>query len=256
MPWDPNQYLSFADERALPFHHLVTAVVHPRPHRVLDIGCGPGALTATLLERWPSAKIQGIDSSPEMIELAERRAVFHRLRFAHADIRSWRPEKPYDLILSNACLHWIEDHSSLLRRLVSMLNHGGVLAFQVPANHDRPSHLILDELCGSERWKHLLAGLRANHVQEPDRYAEELGRLGFHPTVWQTNYFHRLAGEDPVLEWVKGTALRPVLDRLVDEDREAFLAEYGARLRRAYPAREGMTVFPFTSRTPRVRSSR
>jgi len=127
-----------------------------------------------------------------------------------------------------------------------MLNDGGVLAFQVPANHERPSHLLLDELCGSERWKNLLEGVRANHVREPNWYADELGTLGLQSIVWQTTYLHRLAGVNPVLEWVKGTTLRQILDRLDPEQREAFLAEYGARLRRAYPARDGMTMFPFT----------
>ena len=246
MQWDPNQYLLFADERALPFHHLVAAVVHPRPRRVLDIGCGPGALTATLLERWPSAEILGIDSSPEMIELAQRRAVSNRLRFALADVQSWQPDRPYDLILSNACLHWIEDHASLLRRLVSMLNDGGVLAFQVPANHGKPSHAILDEICTSERWRQVLGDVRQNHVQSPEWYACELEHRGFQITAWQTTYLDRLEGADPVLEWVKGTTLRQMLDRLDHERREAFLTEYGARLRRAYPARDGVTVFPFT----------
>jgi len=246
MSWDPNQYLAFADERALPFHHLVAAVTHLRPRRVLDIGCGPGALTATLLERWPSADILGIDRSPEMIELAERWAVPDRLDFASADIRSWRPDEPVDLILSNACFHWIEDHAALLRRLASLLNDGGVLAFQVPANHGEPSHVILDGLCGSKRWLTRLEGVRTTHVEEPGWYADELGKLGFQPTVWRTTYHHRMTGDNPVLEWVKGTTLRPVLDRLAAEQREAFLAEYGARLRSAYPKRDGVTVFPFT----------
>jgi trans-aconitate 2-methyltransferase len=246
LPWDPNQYLVFADERALPFHHLAAAVVHLRPRLVLDIGCGPGALTATLIERWPGAEIVGIDSSPEMIEIAQRRAITDRLHFVLADIRSWHPERPYDLIVSNACLHWIEDHASLLRRLVSMLSGGGVLAIQVPANHGQPSHTILDEICTSERWRRVLGDVRKIHVQSPEWYANELEDRGFRITAWQTTYLHRLQGDDPVLEWVKGTTLRQMLDRLDPEQREVFLAEYGARLRRAYPVRDGVTVFPFT----------
>lgn len=246
MPWDPDQYLAFADERALPFYHLVAAVRQLRPDRVLDVGCGPGVLTATLLERWPAAEILGIDSSAEMIGLARRRAIPDRLAFAHADIRDWQPPQPVDLILSNACLHWVPDHQRLLPRLVSMLSPAGSLAFQVPANHDRPSHRLLAELCESARWRDRLEGAVRVHVGEPGWYADELERLGFSPTVWQTTYRHRLTGADPVLEWVKGSTLRPVLDRLDPDERGAFLEEYGALLRGAYPARDQVTVFPFT----------
>ncbi len=246
MPWDPDRYLVFADERALPFHHLVAAVAHLRPSRILDIGCGPGALTATLLERWPAADILGIDSSPEMIGLARRRSIPDRLVFQIADVTVWVPRTRYDLVLSNACLHWIPDHGRLLPKLVSMLTDRGTLAFQVPANHDEPSHRLLLDLCNSETWRDLLADAIQVHVRQPDWYAAELAQLDFETTVWQTTYRHRLTGEDPVLDWVKGTTLRPVLDRLDDEQTDAFLREYGARLRRAYPSRDGITVFPFT----------
>jgi len=246
MPWDPDQYLTFADERALPFHHLVAAVAHLGPKRVLDIGCGPGALTATLLERWPAADILGIDSSAEMIELACRRSVPDRLAFELADITVWTPDSRFDMVVSNACLHWIPDHRRLLPRLVSMLTDQGTLAFQVPANHDQPSHRLLLDLCNSETWRGLLADAIQIHVREPDWYATELAKLHFEPTVWQTTYLHRLTGDDPVLDWVRGTTLRPVLDRLDDEQTDAVLREYGARLREAYPRHDGVTVFPFT----------
>lgn len=246
MPWDPEQYLAFADERALPFHHLVAAVENLRPRRVLDMGCGPGSLTATLLTRWPSAEILGIDSSPEMIELARRRAVTRRLTFELADLLSWSPAEPFDLILSNACFHWIEDHASLIPKLVSMLSDGGALAFQVPANHDRPSHTILAELCDNDDWRHLLGDAHRIHVKSPDWYVREFDRRGLRGLTWQTTYLHRLEGRDPVLEWVKGTTLRPILERLVGRQRDTFLAEYGSRLDQAYPSSDGITVFPFT----------
>ena len=246
MPWDPGQYLAYADERALPFHHLVAGLARLRPRRVLDIGCGPGALTATLLELWPAAEISGIDRSPEMIELARRRAVPDRLRFELADITTWDPAESFELILSNACFQWIEDHRRLLRRLEGMLTDAGTLAFQIPANHDRPSHLILAELCSSDRWRPELRDALRFHVKTPQWYLHELEARGLAATTWQTTYLHRLEGEDPVLEWVKGTTLRPILDRLDDRQARAFLSDYGARLRAAYPARGGITEFPFT----------
>ena len=246
MPWDPDQYLAYADERALPFHHLVAAVAHLRPARILDVGCGSGALTATLLERWPGAEIHGIDSSSEMIELARRRAVPHRLNVELADVMSFSPEGSFDLIVSNACLHWIEDHHRLLGHLVSLMAPTATLAFQVPANHDRPSHTILDELCSSKAWRALLGSRPPVNVRSPGWYADRLQGFGFRTTTWQTTYLHRLEGGDPVLEWVRGTTLRLILDRLDEEQTETFLSEYGARLRRAYPQRDGVTVFPFT----------
>ena len=244
--WDPDQYLAYADERALPFHHLVAGLRHLRPRRVLDIGCGPGAMTATLLERWPEARIHGIDSSAEMIEHARRRAITNRLSFEHADVMSWSSDERYDLILSNACFHWIPDHRSLFDQLAKFMTERATLAFQVPANHDRPSHTILAELCESEEWRNALADAYRVHVQNPEWYTDELDRRGFHVTAWLTTYRHRLEGDNPVLQWVKGTTLRPILDRLDTTRSEAFLAEYGARLRKAYPAHGDTTVFPFT----------
>jgi len=244
--WDPDQYLTFADERSLPFHHLVAAVAHVNPRRVLDIGCGPGTLTAALIARWPRASIHGIDSSEAMIELARRRELPGRLSFEHADVRTWATEEPVDLMLSNACFQWIDDHRRLFDHLVPGLTDGGVLAFQVPANHDQPSHTVLDELCAAEPWRTSLADIRRTTVEPPEWYLDELDRRGFDAVAWQTTYLHRLQGDDPVLEWVKGTTLRPVLERLDGEAADVFLAAYGSRLRIAYPARDGWTVFPFT----------
>ena len=244
--WDPDQYLAYADERALPFHHLVAAVAHLKPQRVLDVGCGPGALTVTLLEQWPEARIHGIDSSAEMVKHAQRRAISERLDFELADVVVWTSDQPYDLVLSNACLQWIPDHRHLLDQLAKFMTERATLAFQVPANHDHPSHTILAELCASEGWRSALAGAYRVHVQAPEWYTDELHGRGFDITAWQTTYIHRLEGDDPVLEWVKGTTLRPVLDRLGEAQTEAFLDEYGAQLRAAYPEKNGVTVFPFT----------
>jgi trans-aconitate 2-methyltransferase len=246
MTWDPDRYLAYADERALPFHHLVAGVAHLRPRRVLDVGCGPGALTATLLAQWPEARIHGIDSSPEMIERAGRRALSSRLSFELADVTNWTTDEPLDLVLSNACFQWIEDHAGLLNLLVSMMSEHATLAFQVPANHDSPSHTILGELCASERWRHLLGDVYRVNVRDPEWYVSEFERRGLRPTVWQTTYFHRLSGDNPVCEWVKGSTLRPILEFLIDDRRDVFVEEYSALLRKTYPRVDGVTVFPFT----------
>lgn len=244
--WDPAQYERYAGERSRPFFELLGRVAAERPRRVADLGCGTGALTATLAERWPHALVEGVDRSPEMIAEAAARAVPGRLRFAAADLRDWRPDAPLDVVVSNATLQWVPEHVDLLPAWVAALAPGGWLAFQVPGNDRSPSHVILDELRSSARWRGALAGAAPGpRVREPEEYLVELAGLGCSVDAWETTYLHVLAGPDPVLEWVKGTALRPVLTSLAGEEREAFLAEYGARLREAYPARPFGTVLPF-----------
>jgi len=243
--WDPEQYLRFSRERARPFHDLVAAVVHPGPRLVTDLGCGPGGLTATLLERWPGARICGIDGSAEMIARARGRAVSGRLHFEQGDVRTWRPAGPQDVILSNACFHWIPDHRGLLEHLCRQLAPGGVLAFQVPNNYAEPTHTLLDELIASPEWTGRLGGVPRTAVEAPVWYIEQLGRLGLEVDAWETTYYHVLEGRDAVLEWVSGTTLRPILAVLDDTESARFLAAYGELLRGAYPERAGGTILPF-----------
>ena len=245
MFWDPDQYLRFESERALPFRHLVAAVNHLEPSTVIDLGCGPGRLTTGLLDRWPAARVTGVDASEEMIERAQCRAVAGHLDFEIGDVVIWRAREPVDLMLSNACFHWIDDHRQLFDHLLPQLAEAGTLAFQVPANHTEPSHTILGELCSSPRWQDLLEGLPGTGGHEPQWYLDELGSRGLDVDAWQTTYFHSLEGEDPVLEWVRGTTLRPIFERIPEEEHQEFLDDYGALLRGAYSSRNGKTVFPF-----------
>jgi trans-aconitate 2-methyltransferase len=246
MTWDPEQYQRFGGERALPFHHLVAAVFDIDPLFVVDLGCGPGALTSTLLDRWPGASVIGVDSSPEMISRARQLAEPGRLLFELGDAGQWAAPQPVDLMLSNACFHWLDDHVSLFDHLLPQLADRGVLAFQVPANHQAPSHTILREICSLPAWRDQLGGLPKTGTKDPSWYLDELGSRGLDTRVWQTTYHHQLGGEDPVLEWVRGTTLRPVLERLSEDEQGAFESEYAPRLRAAYPAEKGLTLFPFT----------
>jgi trans-aconitate 2-methyltransferase len=245
--WDPRQYGRFADERSRPFFELVGRIGAERPAAVADLGCGGGALTATLSERWPEAEVEGVDSSADMLAGAAGRAVPGRLRFTVCDLRDWRPASPLDVLVSNAALQWVPEHASLLERWVAGLRPDGWLAFQVPGNDESPGHVLLAELRRSPRWQGRVGeGPPGHRVLEPGEYLQRLGALGCSVDAWETTYLHVLPGPDPVLEWFKGSALRPVLRALgAGPDREAFLAEYAGLLREAYPPGPLGTVLPF-----------
>ena len=249
--WDPEQYLRFADDRGRPFADLVARIGVPRPRSVVDLGCGPGNLTGTLAARWPDAVITGVDSSEQMIAAAtEARppGAADRLRYELADLRDWTPAGPVDVVLSNATLQWVPEHVELFERFAGWLAAGGAFAFQVPANFDAPSHTEIAALRRSARWRDRLgdeALSREGSSAEPATYLDALARLGLRVDAWETTYLHVLTGDDPVLEWVKGTALRPVLARLDEREQRDFCAELGPRLRAAYPAAPYGTVFPF-----------
>ena len=216
-----------------------------RAARVADLGCGPGNSTRLLCARWPEAEVVGIDDSAAM--LAKAAASGLRARWLEADIAAWTPDAPCDLVFSNASLHWLPDHARLLPRLLAQLRPGGVLAVQMPRNFAAPSHALLREVARAGPWAASLAPLLADEpVAAPERYHDLLAPLAAALDIWQTEYLHVLDGEDPVLEWVRGTALRPVIAALAPEEQTRFEAEYARRLRAAYPRRpDGRTLFPF-----------
>jgi trans-aconitate 2-methyltransferase len=243
--WDPAQYARFGDERSRPFFDLTAQIRASHPGLVVDLGCGSGQLTATLAQRWPEAEVEGIDSSPQMIEAA-RPLGGDRLSFGLGDVQDWQPERPVDVLVSNAVLQWVPGHEELLPRWAAALSPGGWLAIQVPANFDEPSHAIMRELVQSPRWQPLLAGVSLTRQSaDPARYLDLLSRAGCRVDAWSTTYLHLLPGEDPVLEWYKGTGLRPVLGALGPAEAAQFQAEYGQRLREAYPRQPYGTVLPF-----------
>jgi trans-aconitate 2-methyltransferase len=244
MKWDPDQYGRYADERGRPFHDLVGRIHANEPRRVFDLGCGPGNLTATLGQRWPAAQIEGIDSSAEMIAKAPSS---ERVRFSIGDIASWTPPADVDVVLTNAALQWVPGHPKLLRQWATQLPAGAWLAWQVPDNFRAPSHELMRQVADSPRWADQLGGvLRLDDaVLTPDEYAQLLMQAGFSADVWTTTYLHVLPGADPVLDWLRGTGLRPVLATLSEQDGAAFEHELGARLHDAYPSTPQGTLLPF-----------
>lgn len=247
--WDPPTYLRFADERSRPFRDLLAQVECADPAYVVDLGCGPGQLTAALAERWPSAEVVGIDSSRPMIKQAQliehqRSHATGRLRFELADLRTWRSPQPVDVLVSNATLQWVPDHRARLPSLLRGLAPAGILAFQVPAA-GHPAHQLLHTLAAEDPYAPHTAGVERTYAAEPADYLDDLVRTGCSVNAWETTYHHVLAGADPVFTWFSGTGARPVLQSLPAELRPGFEAAYRARLRQAYPPGPGGTVLPF-----------
>ena len=246
--WDAGQYLRFGGERSRPFFDLIAQVGAADPGYVADLGCGPGNLTAVLAQRWPDATVVGVDNSPEMIATATRDVApgIANLAFQIGDVWNWRPDRPVDVLACNAVLQWVPGHRRLLLDWADLLAPGGWLAFQLPGNFDQPSHAIIRELAQSSRWRTLLKDAELNRqAGDPAEYVELLARPGYAVDAWETSYLHVLAGTDPVLEWTKGTTLRPVLAALDEEQAAAFVGEYAARLRQVYEPRSFGTIFPF-----------
>jgi trans-aconitate 2-methyltransferase len=242
--WDPATYLQFDDERSRPFLDLTARVDMPAPATVVDLGCGPGRLTAGLGQRWPAACVVGIDSSAAMIEAAGQYSS-DRVHFRLGDLADWRPDRPVDVIVSNATLQWVPGHRDLLPGLVAALSPGGELAFQVPGNFGEPSHVLLHELAADPRFAASTRGLQRPEAFEADTYLRDLAALGCRVDAWETTYLHVLSGPDPVFRWISATGARPILQALPDGRREEFVAEYKALLRTAYPEHPFGTVLPF-----------
>jgi trans-aconitate 2-methyltransferase len=240
--WDPDLYLDFDDHRSRPFHDLLARVGAREPRHVVDAGCGPGHLTAVLALRWPGARVSAFDSSPEMVAAARARGVDAE----QIDIAGWTPPPDADVVVINAVLQWVPGHAALLQGWLAALPPGAWFALQVPGNHAAPSHALVRELVAEPHWRGSVALREENAVPEPAVYAELLAGAGAAVDVWETTYHQRLTGPDPVLEWISGTALRPVRDALPEPDYARFRAELAPRLRAAYPAAvDGSTWFPF-----------
>ena len=242
--WDPDRYLTYADERGRPFVELVNRVGATEPAEVVDLGCGPGNLTGLLAERWPQAHVVGLDSSPEMI--AKAATLGQRVDYAVADLREWRPAAPVDVLVSNATLQWVLGHLELLPALVEALAPGGWFAFQVPGNFGEPSHTIRAELAAEPPYAAWTADVATPDSHDPADYYDALAATGCAVDVWETTYLHVLRGPDPVFTWVSGTGARPTLQALPEELRESYEVEFKRRLADAYPVRaDGTVLMPF-----------
>lgn len=244
MTWDPDVYLKFGGERTRAAADLLARVPLSAPKHIVDLGCGPGNSTALIASRYPNADILGVDSDEAM--LAKARAEHVTARFETGNFETWAPREPPDLIYANAALHWAADPLGVASNLFQALAPGGVLALQVPQNFDKPSHIEMRAAALDGPWAEELRGVFQPLMLGAQDYARALAPLGAKLDAWSTAYLHILEGEDAVLRWISGSALRPYFARLSPEERAGFEANLAARLRRAYPPEaDGRTYFPF-----------
>ena len=245
MSWDPQQYLRFAGQRLRPALDLLARIPLERPLTVVDLGCGTGNVTRLLRERWPDARITGVDASAQM--LAEARKQEAEISWEQSDLGAWKPPESFDLVYSNAALHWLDDHPALFARVGRNVAPGGALAVQMPHNFGAPSHALIHELASTAPWCDVLRPLlRPQPVLTPEAYYAILAPLTRSLDIWETEYLQVLDGENPVAEWTKGTWLAPLLDALAVAARSEFEAEYRRRVARAYPRQaDGRTLYPF-----------
>ena len=237
--WDPEKYLTYADERGRPFVDLISQVPGDAS-TIVDLGCGPGQLTHVLRERWPQAQITGVDSSPEMIDKAIADNTDPHASYELADVSKWSGEA--DLIVSNALFQWVPDQLDVLTRLTGRT---GTIAVQVPNNFDAPSHALMREVAARSPYAEHLEGFEFRTGFGAETYLDLFAGLGWSVDAWETTYQHILPGDDAVFTWVSGTGARPVLQALPDGIREEFVEDYKAALREAYPRRPWGTVLPF-----------
>jgi trans-aconitate 2-methyltransferase len=246
MSWSASQYMKFEDERTRPVRDLIAAIPTAEAARAADLGCGPGNSTEVLIARYPTASIIGIDSAEDMVRAARER--LPSVSFELADIATWQAPGPWDVILANAVLHWVPAHAVLLPRLVEALSSGGSLAVQMPDNLAEPSHLLMQQVADDGPWASKVAGAQGERSQVAPAawYYSLLRPLCARVDVWRTTYHHPLAGIDAVVEWFKGSGLRPFLSPLNQEERSEYLLRYRAALARAYPIQpDGSVLLPF-----------
>lgn len=246
LEWNPALYRRYEDERTRPAQDLLARVLLTEVSRVVDLGCGPGNSTELLVHRFPGAQVVGTDNSEAMLVSARER--LPQARFEFSDISSWQPETPPDLIYANAALQWVPDHATLIPRLFAALAPGGVLAIQMPDNRQEPTHRIMRELASEAPW--------ANAIGDADKLRTGLlGIEGYYDLlaadaakvdVWRTAYQHPMASGAAIVEWVRGTGLKPFVDRLTPQLQASYLAEYERRIDAAYPPRaDGRRLLAF-----------
>lgn len=244
--WNSNQYLKFKNERTQPAIDLANRINLDNPHKVIDIGCGPGNSTNVLKKRFPKAEIIGIDSSPEMI--AKAKSQHNDIEFICSDVNDFfgKYEK-YDVVFSNACIQWIPNHKKLLKNMMTLLNEKGVLAIQVPYNHNEPIHKIISEVTESTKWVNYFNSPRKKYILEfSEYYYDLLSDISDDFEMWQTTYYHKMKSHYDILEWYRGAGLRPFLEELDESRKIEFENDILNKVEQEYPIQSnGDIIFKF-----------
>lgn len=245
--WDPAQYERYKAYRDRPALDLMVQIPGDlEPREIWDLGCGTGEHAALLKRRHPAAVVHGLDSSSDMLARGRERP--EAIDWVEQGIQHWAPTTPPDLIFSNAALQWLPDHASLFPRLASSLAPRGVLACQMPVSYVAPWHVLMREAAADGPWAEALGKVEGvRPLGSPEAYHGWLAPLCDSVDIWSTTYLHALTGEDPIIDWMLGSGLRPYVEALSsDADRTAFLDAYRRRLTPAFPQRsDGTTLLPF-----------
>lgn len=244
--WNSALYLKFRAERTQPAIDLSKRIHVKNPKRIIDIGCGPGNSTHVLANQFSGASVLGVDNSADMIETA--RKTYPTIDFQMCDASKDLPAMgdTFDIVFSNACIQWIPDHHQLLPHMMGLLREGGELAIQTPMNYQEPIHQIILELVSSQTWAHKFSSPRIFYNLSPGEYFDLLSDIASDFTMWETIYCHRMSSHQSILEWYRGTGLRPYLNALSEQDRAAFEKDVLDEVVKAYPIqRNGEIIFRF-----------
>jgi trans-aconitate 2-methyltransferase len=243
--WSASQYVKFEDERTRPALELLERVRLDHPVHAIDLGCGPGNSTELIARRFPQVTVEGMDSDENMLTAARER--LPELSFFKADLAHWQPAKTYDLMFANAVFQWLPNHLDIVLTLMEGLSSGGVFAFQMPDNLDESSHLLMEESAQAGSWRtNFKKSVRRNALASPSHYYEGLKTISRNVDIWHTHYYHVMQGPEAIVEWVKGTGLQTYLQKIPAEQQSDFLADYTARIAKAYPAMaDGHSLFRF-----------
>ena len=244
--WSANQYTKFIKERTQPAIDLANKITISNPHNIIDIGCGPGNSTRVLADKFKDAYIVGADNSQNMLDKAKSQNPDLNFMMFDASKDFTDIKERFDVVFSNACIQWIPNHRELIKNMMGILNDGGVLAVQTPMNYKEPIHRIIEELVCSDKWKKYFPNPRAFYNLKPEEYFDLLSKISSDFTIWETVYCHRMPSHESIMEWYKGTGLRPYLNELSEYDAEEFEREVYNEVVKAYPIQSnGEIIFRF-----------
>jgi trans-aconitate 2-methyltransferase len=244
--WNSNLYLKFKNERTQPAIDLVNRIQHENPRIIIDIGCGPGNSTIVLKQRFPQATILGVDNSPNMIDTARKDFPEMDFQLCDAGRDLDRLDQDFDIVFSNACIQWIPDHPTLLRKLIGRLRSGGVLAVQTPMNYQEPIHQIIGQVTTSPQWQEFFPHPRIFFNLTPSEYFDLLSEISAEFSIWETTYYHRLDSHQDIMAWYRSTGLKPYLDQLPAEMKSEFEAEILRDIEKYYlQQKNGKIIFRF-----------